>query len=119
MGQKTKEEAQLCQAPATTCAAIDWITKRQDSFQYDTYGRLKEIDHTVPSGSKILYGYDAAGNLKTVQDENHTSANSTYGYDLANRTTLVLQTLAGAPARSGTCPAQSARPPSAASPAVR
>jgi len=82
MGQKTQEKA-LAGASASP--------KYLESFQYDNYGRLSEIDHPVPSGAKIVYGYDGAGNLTSVQDENHTSPNTLYAYDFANRLLSVTQ----------------------------
>ncbi|HXM19608.1 MAG TPA: RHS repeat-associated core domain-containing protein [Candidatus Tumulicola sp.] len=93
--QLTSQLAQACTTPAVSCSA--WSTKQQETVQYDSYGRVREIDHPFPSGSKILYGYDLAGNLNSIQDENHSTANSTYNYDFANRLTSVVQTLAGAP----------------------
>jgi RHS repeat-associated protein len=105
IGDKIQEDAQSCNSPAPNCST--WTTKRTESFKYDTHNRLSEIDHPVPSGSKILYAYDSRGNLKTVQDENHASANTTYAYDFLNRLTSVTQTLAGAAAVSGACSAAS------------
>jgi RHS repeat-associated protein len=101
IGGKRQEDYQLC--TASNCSTF--TVQKTESFQYDTHNRLLEIDHPVPSGSKILYTYDSRANLKTVQDENHLSANTTYGYDSLNRLTSVTQTLAGAPAVSGLCPA--------------
>ncbi|MEA2326080.1 MAG: hypothetical protein QOE68_1039, partial [Thermoanaerobaculia bacterium] len=71
-----------------------WTTTRSDAFQYDSFARLKEIDH--PDGSKIVYHYDGANNLVSVQDERHTAANTTYTYDPANRLASVIQTLSSA-----------------------
>jgi RHS repeat-associated protein len=90
-GRKTAEADQLCSTPAATCTT--WVTKRSDSFVYDLDGRLSEIDHTVPSGSKIVYTYDADGKLATVKDENHATANTTYGYDALDRLSSVTQKL--------------------------
>jgi YD repeat-containing protein len=90
----TTETAQSCTPPAPTCTAV---TTQTESAKYDSYARLSEIDHPIPSGSKIVIGYDYGGNLKTVQDENHATANTTYAYDSANRVTSATQTLAGAP----------------------
>jgi RHS repeat-associated protein len=72
-----------------------WTTTRSDAFQYDSFGRLSEIDH--PDASKIVYHYDGANNLISVQDERHTAANTTYAYDPANRLATVSQTLSTAP----------------------
>jgi RHS repeat-associated protein len=72
-----------------------WTVSRSDAFQYDSFARLKEIDH--PDGSKIVYHYDGANNLISVQDERHTAANTTYAYDPANRLASVTQTLSSAP----------------------
>jgi RHS repeat-associated protein len=72
-----------------------WTVTRSDAFQYDSFARLKEIDH--PDGSKIVYTYDGANNLISVQDERHTAANTMYAYDPANRLASVTQTLSSAP----------------------
>jgi RHS repeat-associated protein len=72
-----------------------WTIARSDAFQYDSFARLKEIDH--PDGSKIVYRYDGANNLISVQDERHTAANTTYAYDPTNRLASVAQTLSSAP----------------------
>ena len=95
MSQPTDELARACAAPSANCTT--WTTTQQENFKFDTYGRLSEIDHPLPTGAKIVFGYDGAGNLTTIQDENHTNANATYGYDLANRLISLTQTLAGAP----------------------
>ncbi|HKO58476.1 MAG TPA: RHS repeat-associated core domain-containing protein [Thermoanaerobaculia bacterium] len=90
-GRKIAEADQLCSAPAPACAS--WVTKRSDSFVYDSNGRLSEIDHTIPSGSNVVYTYDADGKPLTVKDENHATANTTYGYDELDRLTAVTQKL--------------------------
>jgi RHS repeat-associated protein len=72
-----------------------WTVVRSEAFQYDTFARLREIDH--PDGSKVVYRYDGANNLTSVQDERHTAANTTYAYDSTNRLSLVTQTLSSAP----------------------
>jgi RHS repeat-associated protein len=72
-----------------------WTTTRSDAFQYDSFGRLSEIDH--PDSSKIVYHYDGANNLLSVQDERHSTPNTFYAYDPANRLATVTQTLATAP----------------------
>ncbi|MBV8172719.1 MAG: RHS repeat protein [Candidatus Eremiobacteraeota bacterium] len=92
--QLITETAQSCSPPGSSCTGV---TTQTESAKYDTYGRLSEIDHPVPSGSKILLGYDTVGNLQTVQDENHSSANTTYSYDAAHRMVSMVQTLSGAP----------------------
>jgi RHS repeat-associated protein len=71
-----------------------WTTTRSDAFQYDSFGRLSEIDH--PDGSKVVYHYDGANNLISVQDERHTTPNTTYAYDPANRLASVTQILSSA-----------------------
>ncbi|HEV7922068.1 MAG TPA: RHS repeat-associated core domain-containing protein [Thermoanaerobaculia bacterium] len=90
-GRKTSEADQLCSTPASTCTS--WVTKRGDSFVYDLNGRLSEIDHTIPSGSKVVFTYDADGKQATVKDENHTTANTTYAYDALDRVASVTQKL--------------------------
>ena len=87
IGGKTLEEAQSCNAPATTCAA--WTTRRSDSFSYDTHNRLSAITH--PDATHLNYTYDSRGNLLTVQDERHTAANTVYAYDFLNRLKTVTQ----------------------------
>ncbi|HKO57511.1 MAG TPA: DUF6531 domain-containing protein, partial [Thermoanaerobaculia bacterium] len=90
-GRKIAEADQLCSTPAAACAS--WITKRSDSFVYDSNGRLSEIDHAVPAGSKMVYSYDADGKLAAVKDENHATANTTYAYDELDRLSAVTQKL--------------------------
>lgn len=92
-GLKTAEEDQVCASPAASCGS--WITKRSEAFVYDQKGRLVEIDHPVPAGSKSVYAYDADGRLQSVRDENHAAPNTTYAYDARERLTSVTQTLAG------------------------
>ncbi|MEA2416278.1 MAG: hypothetical protein QOI58_2935 [Thermoanaerobaculia bacterium] len=72
-----------------------WTMTRSDAFLYDSFARLREIDH--PDGSKIVYHYDGANNLVSVQDERHTAPNTSYAYDPANRLASVMQTLSSAP----------------------
>ncbi|HEX3578136.1 MAG TPA: DUF6531 domain-containing protein, partial [Thermoanaerobaculia bacterium] len=72
-----------------------WTTTRSDAFQYDSFGRLREIDH--PDSSKVVYHYDGANNVISVQDERHTAANTFYAYDPVNRLATVTQTLSTAP----------------------
>src|SRR5262249_41179356 len=89
IGDKTKEEAQVCTTPANPCAAANWSTKRSDSFAYDSHNRLSSVTH--PDSTQALYAYDSRGNLTSVRDERHTSANSLYAYDFLNRLTKVTQ----------------------------
>jgi len=72
-----------------------WTVTRSDAFQYDSFARLREIDH--PDGSKIVYHYDGANNLASVQDERHSTDNTIYAYDPLNRLASVTQTLSTAP----------------------
>jgi YD repeat-containing protein len=90
-GRKTAEADQLCFTPAPACAS--WVTKRGDSFVYDSNGRLSEVDHAIPAGSKGVYTYDADGKLAAVKDENHATANTTYAYDELDRLASVAQKL--------------------------
>jgi RHS repeat-associated protein len=93
MGQKTSKTYKACNTPATTCAA--WTTKASDSYKYDSFGRLSEVDH--PDGTKIVKGYDPVGELTSIQDEDHSSANITYSYDLAGRLLSETDVLSTAP----------------------
>jgi YD repeat-containing protein len=92
IGQKSEEQDQSCASPAATCGS--WTTKRYETYNYDSFGRLSEADH---GSDKIVYAYDGNGLLTSVQDENHSAPNTTYAYDALRRLTSVTQKLAGAP----------------------
>lgn len=96
MGQLSSRTYKSCNTPATTCAA--WTTKATDSYKYDTFGRLNEVDH--PDGTKLFKNYDQLGELASIQDENHSSANISYGYDLAGRLVSEVDVLSTAPGGS-------------------
>jgi len=94
MSQKTAQQSQNCSTPATSCSS--WTTDETENYKHDGFGRVSEVDHPIPSGSKELLGYDLDGKLASVQDENHGSPNTSYQYDYAKRLTSVIQTLSTA-----------------------
>ena len=95
IGDKVTEEEQSCASVGSICGS--WVTKRSESFAYESHNRLAAIVHPAPAGSKMLYSYDPDGKLSSVQDENHTAPNTRYGYDQLDRLTSVTRALATAP----------------------
>ncbi len=97
IGGKTAEAAQSCDDVTPSSACSSWVTKRNETFEYNTSNRLSSVVHPGSSPApRIDYTYDSRGNLKTVKDERHTTANTTYTYDLLNRLKTVTQKLIGA-----------------------
>lgn len=94
-GQKIEEQDQICTTPATTCTT--WTTKRDETYVYNSLGRLAEVHH---GGDAVLYTYDGDGLLTGVEDENHVAAdpqhpdaNTSYAYDALHRLQTVTQKL--------------------------
>ena len=71
-----------------------WVTKRSESYTYNSDALLSSVVH--PDSSNVTYAYGPDGILASVKDENHTSPNTSYTYDPAARLASVLQTLSTA-----------------------
>jgi YD repeat-containing protein len=94
IGDTVVEEDQSCSAPAAACAS--WVTRRSESYAFDSNNRLAGVLHPVPAGSRSFNGYDPDGLLQAVQDEDHASPNTMLSYDALHRMIAIRQTLAGA-----------------------
>lgn len=86
-GKKTLERIMALEAGT-------WTPKREESFSYDTDGRLQEITHA--DNFAVHYAYDGAGRLLSTRDERHTTPNTLYTYDPAGRIRTVKQALSNA-----------------------
>lgn len=100
IGGRTREEAQVCDSPATTCPA--WTTRRSERSFFDTKNRLSQVLFPVPlpeDSVGITYAYDGGGFLASVKDERHTAPSTLYDYDPLGRLQTVTQKmpLAGKP----------------------
>lgn len=95
VGNIAREEDQLCASPGPQCAS--WVTKRFESYTYDSHNRRSGTLHAAPAGAKTVVTYDADGLIASIQDENHTAPNVRLAYDALDRLISKSETLAGAP----------------------
>ncbi|MEO8034190.1 MAG: RHS repeat-associated core domain-containing protein [Acidobacteriota bacterium] len=83
-GQKSAERT-------LTNASGSYVTKRSESYTYDSSARLIQVTHA--DSTRVLTDYDGSGNVTATTDENHATPNTRYKYDAAGRLIELRQTL--------------------------